>query len=60
MYQYFQTNKMYNPKTKKQIIPNDDIKQTFGMSDDDTMDFYNIQTWLKKRKTALLHSLSPP
>ena len=48
MYQYFQTNNMYNTKTKKEIIPNKEIRKIFGMREDDIMNFYNFQTWLKK------------
>nr|AEX62947.1 putative SWIB domain-containing protein [Moumouvirus Monve] len=39
---------MYNTKTKKEIIPNSKIRKIFGMKDDDVMNFYNLQTWLKK------------
>lgn len=48
MYQYFTTNQMYSTKTKKEIIPNDKIKKIFGMKKNDVINFYNIQTWLKK------------
>jgi hypothetical protein len=48
MYQYFTDNKMYNHKTKKEIIPNEKIKQIFGMNEKDVINFYNLQTWLKK------------
>lgn len=48
MYQYFTKNNMYNSKTKKEIIPNDKIKKIFGMRKGDVINFYNIQTWLKK------------
>lgn len=48
MYQYFTDNKMYNKKTKKEIIPNKKIKEIFGMIEDDVINFYNLQTWLKK------------
>ncbi|BCS83022.1 SWIB/MDM2 domain-containing protein [Cotonvirus japonicus] len=48
IYKYFTTNKMYNPETKKEIIPNSKIKKIFGMKDGDIIDFYNLQTWLKK------------
>ena len=48
MYQYFTDNKMYNRKTKKEIIPNEKIRQIFGMEEDDVINFYNLQTWLKK------------
>lgn len=48
MYKYFTDNKMYNSKTKKEIIPNNKIKKIFGMTDDDVITFYNLQTWLKK------------
>ncbi|XWV26524.1 SWIB/MDM2 domain-containing protein [Tupanvirus soda lake] len=48
MYQYFTDNKMYNRKTKKEIIPNKKIKEIFGMNDSDVINFYNLQTWLKK------------
>ncbi|XWV25262.1 SWIB/MDM2 domain-containing protein [Tupanvirus deep ocean] len=48
MYQYFTDNKMYNRKTKKEIVPNKKIKEIFGMNDGDVINFYNLQTWLKK------------
>lgn len=48
MYQYFTDNKMYNTKTKKEIIPNKQIKRIFSMEDGDIIDFYNLQLWLKK------------
>jgi hypothetical protein len=48
MYKYFTDNKMYNTKTKKEIIPNDRIKTIFCMEDGDVINFYNLQTWLKK------------
>lgn len=48
MYQYFEDNKMFHSKTKKEIIPNEDIMDLFGMGDDDVLNFYNLQTWLKK------------
>lgn len=48
MYQYFTENKMYNTKTKKEIIPNKEIKEIFKMKEGDTINFYNLQTWLKK------------
>lgn len=48
MYQYFTDNKMYNKKTKKEIIPNQKIREIFGMEDNDVINFYNLQTWLKK------------
>ncbi|AGD92274.1 putative swib domain-containing protein [Megavirus chiliensis] len=48
IYQYFTDNKMYNTKTKKEIIPDTHIKKIFGMKDDDVINFYNLQTWLKK------------
>lgn len=48
MYQYFQTNNMYNKETKKEIIPNKEIRKIFNMREDDIMNFYNFQTWLKK------------
>ncbi|AGC01834.1 SWIB/MDM2 domain-containing protein [Acanthamoeba polyphaga moumouvirus] len=48
IYQYFTDNNMYNTKTKKEIIPNSKIRKIFGMKDDDVMNFYNLQTWLKK------------
>lgn len=48
MYQYFTDNKMYNSKTKKEIIPNEKIKEIFDMDDNDVINFYNLQTWLKK------------
>ncbi len=48
IYQYFTDNKMYNTKTKKEIIPDSHIKKIFGMKDGDVINFYNLQTWLKK------------
>lgn len=48
LYKYFTDNKMYNAKTKKQIVPNDKIKKIFGMKKEDTITFFNLQTWLKK------------
>lgn len=48
MYQYFTDNKMYNIKTKKEIVPNKQIKSIFSMEDNDVINFYNLQTWLKK------------
>lgn len=48
LYKYFTDNNMYNTKTKKEIIPNKKIKKIFGMQDEDTITFYNLQSWLKK------------
>jgi len=48
MYQYFQTNNMYNKETKKEIVPNKEIRKIFDMHEGDIMNFYNFQTWLKK------------
>jgi len=48
LYQYFTDNGMYNSKTKKEIIPNNKIKKIFKMNDNDIINFYNLQTWLKK------------
>jgi len=48
MYQYFKDNKMFTVKTKRRIIPNEKIKEIFGMEDDDNITFYNLQMWLKK------------
>lgn len=48
LYQYFTDNKMYNTKTKKEIIPTPKIKKIFGMVDGDIINFFNLQTWLKK------------
>lgn len=39
---------MYHANTKKEIIPNKKIKEIFDMKNDDTITFYNLQTWLKK------------
>lgn len=48
MYQYFTDNEMYNTETKKEIIANAKIKKVFGMKKGDVINFYNLQTWLKK------------
>ena len=48
MYKYFSDNKMFNTKTKREIIPNSKIKKIFGMKDGEQITFYNLQIWLKK------------
>lgn len=48
MYKYFTDNNMCSIKTKRDIIPNNEIKRIFGMKRDDVINFYNLQTWLKK------------
>lgn len=48
LYKYFEDNNMYDEHTKKQIIPNKEIRQIFGMKKNDMITFYNLQTWLKK------------
>lgn len=48
MYQYFTDNNMYDTTTKKEIIPNKKIKEIFGVKKNDVINFYNLQTWLKK------------
>jgi len=48
LYKYFTDNKMYNKNTKKEILPNDKIRKIFGMKKNDTITFYNLQTWLRK------------
>lgn len=48
LFTYFKKHKMYGSATKKNIIPNDKIKEIFGMNENDVMDFYNIQSWLRK------------
>lgn len=45
MYQYFRSNDMCD---KKDITPSKEIKKIFDMQDDDVMNFFNFQTWLKK------------
>lgn len=47
IYEYFTNHKMYD-KNKKEIIPNTKIRKIFAMDEDDTIDFYNLQTWLDK------------
>jgi len=32
----------------KEISPSKEIRKIFGMKKEDTMNFYNLQTWLKK------------
>ena len=48
LYQYFTEHKMYNPTTKKEIIPNAEIKKIFKMKSYEIINFYNLQTWIKK------------
>lgn len=48
LYQYFKENNMYNEDNKRIIVPNRAIRKIFGMSRDDELNFYNLQTWLKK------------
>jgi len=45
MYQYFRSNDMCD---KKDITPSKEIRKIFDMQDDDVMNFFNFQTWLKK------------
>uniref|UniRef100_A0A6C0CAR2 Uncharacterized protein n=1 Tax=viral metagenome TaxID=1070528 RepID=A0A6C0CAR2_9ZZZZ len=46
MYQYFRDHNMCGKE--KEIIPNKEIRKIFDMDEDDIMNFYNFQTWLKK------------
>jgi hypothetical protein len=39
---------MYDIETKREIIPNDKIKTIFGLKTGDVINFYNLQSWLKK------------
>lgn len=48
MYKYFTDNKMYDSETRKTINPSPEIKKIFGMKKGDVMNFYNMQTWIKK------------
>lgn len=48
IYEYFTNNNMYNKKTKKEIIPNKEIKKIFKMKEGDIITFYNLQSWLNK------------
>ena len=52
LYKYFSENKMYDKKNKKQIIPNENIRKIFGMKENENINFYNVQTWLKKDTTT--------
>ena len=46
-YEYLKENELIHKKTKD-IILNDEIKNTFGMKNNDKMNFYNIQSWIRK------------
>jgi chromatin remodeling complex protein RSC6 len=48
LYKYFTENGMYDKKTKKEIIPNSSVRKIFGMKKTDSLNFYNMQTWLRK------------
>ncbi|AYV85485.1 MAG: putative swib domain-containing protein [Satyrvirus sp.] len=48
LYQYFTNNKMYDETKKNVIIPNAKIKKIFGIAENDVINFYNLQAWLKK------------
>jgi chromatin remodeling complex protein RSC6 len=48
LYKYIKDNEMYNANTKREIVPNKEMKEIFGIKKGDTMTFYNFQTWLKK------------
>lgn len=46
-YQYLIDNKLCNPKTKE-IIANKKIIELFKMKTGDTINYYNLQSWIKK------------
>jgi len=55
LYQYFGEHDM---KNGREINPDKKIRQIFGMDDDDIMNFYNLNTWLKKIYQE--HSIKDP
>lgn len=47
LYKYFTDNNMYDTNSRREIVPNDSIRKIFHMAEDDTLTFYNLQSWLK-------------
>lgn len=47
LYGYLKENKLYNLKTKE-ITPNKQLKKLFSLEDDDVLDFYNLQSKIRK------------
>jgi chromatin remodeling complex protein RSC6 len=48
LYSYFNYNNMYSKSSARVVIPDDRVRRIFGMTEDDTLTFFNLQTWLKK------------
>jgi chromatin remodeling complex protein RSC6 len=48
LYKYIEKNKMCEKSNRRNIIPNKKFIKIFQMNNDDTMTFYNIQSWIKK------------
>ncbi len=47
LHEYLMDNKLCDKKTK-QIIPNKKLIDVFKMEESDTINYYNLQSWLKK------------
>ena len=47
IYEYLTNNKLCNKKTKE-ISPDEKLIKIFKMNKDDTINYYNLQSWLKK------------
>jgi len=48
VYKYIEQKKLFSPKTRKIIIPNKELKNVFGIKNNEVIKFENFQTWLKK------------
>lgn len=47
IYKYINKNNMYDSK-KKEIIPDKRMRRVFGIKDNDKVNFYNLQFWIKR------------
>lgn len=47
LYRYINEHELYHADQKR-IVPNRTMKKAFGMSDNDVLTYYNLQTWLRK------------
>jgi chromatin remodeling complex protein RSC6 len=48
IYGYIKENELQDPSDKRTIIPNNELKELFGLGDSDEVSFYNIQSYIKK------------
>ena len=48
IYGYIKENELQDPSDKRTIVPNNDLKELFGLGDGEEVSFYNIQSYIKK------------